>query len=694
MPTVLTDSEKTAEHPRARTAPERGVSLAEALFLAAAVTVGVVALVALAAAHLGVFGPALVAVVSLVALAVLGVLAWRLDRVPVHLDRGGLAPLLVGVALAAIFFFPGFQYGTGDKDPGVYVETAVAITTHGSLPFPDDLVQAGLPGGLSPGAEWPGLWDQPGHPGQIFPQFYHLWPALLATAKEAGGFTGLFDTGPLLGVLVVGIVVLIARRIAGLAGAWTAALVLPTNMLQVWQSKYPSSEVFGELLFVAAVLGVVLALRTGWRSAAVAGGVLVSLGYLERPDGVLMIIFAWVVLCALLAAGRFDRRAGLFAAGLLVLLPYGLLQAYHLARGYTLANNIPTMRKLLGGMVVLAALAALAAWQRPRWAGLLRWADRPRSRLLLGSTYIGVCAVLVVIGGLRPKLFGVTYSLYQGRTRIRSYNEISFIRLTWFFSLTGIALMCLGIAYVGWRRWRLDRWLIALATTGLLALYCYNLRNSPYMMWSTRRFVTTVVPGMVLLMACGSAALVLVVRYLATRVAAPERVRVPVTGVAVAALLIGLALFQSSQSRPLRHHDENGGSVEVATQLSALSGDRKGVYLFQKSGACCSAPYQLFGGPMMTIVDESSALLPKSGSPTEAGVVKQYVDEFKAGDRPVFYVANGTNPPPTVPGVTATKVRELVGSLPHWEETYVSRPKKSGSYNYSLTVYRLQPDGG
>ena len=690
MQSAVQDESAASTQTAAPAQSRREVSVAEAVTLGAAGVVGIVSLVSLALAHIHQHSLGAVAVVSLVIVIAAASAVRRFDRQPFQLDLPGLVPFVVGIGLAAIFFLPGFQYGTGDRDPGAYIEIGSAIArTHG-LPFPDDLAAAHLPGGASPGAEWAALWDQPGHPGQIFPQFYHLWPALLATAKDAGGFTGMFDTGPLVGLIAVAAALLVGRRIAGLAGAWTVAVLLPTNMLEVWQAKYPSAEMFGQMLFIGAVLGVVLAIRTGWRSAAGLAGVLLALGYLERADGILMVLFAWAVLCVLYAAGRFDARAGWFAVGLVVLLPYGFFQAYHLARIYTVANSVPSLPKVLLAMVTLAVGAVVLAALRPRWQGLLDWGDRPRSRRLLGSTYVGICALLVVIAGLRPKLFGKDYALYGGRP-YRTYDEISFIRLTWFFSLTGIALMCLGIAFVGWHRWRLDRWLIGLATSGLLALYCYHVRNSPYMMWSTRRFVTTVVPGMVLLMACGSAALVIVLQRIMSKLAVSARARGPVLATCLAALLLGLTAFGVSESWPLRHHNENGGAVEVESELAALSGAQRGVYLWQRAGACCDAPYMLFGGPMMTVENESSALLPAGAF--EPASVKRYVDYFRDTQRPVFYVANGATPPPHIDGITATKVRELSGVLPHLEETYVSRPKNAHNYPYDVVVYRLTATG-
>jgi hypothetical protein len=55
----------------------------------------------------------------------------------------------------------------------------------------------------------------------------------------------------------------------------------------------------------------------------------------------------------------------------------------------------------------------------------------------------------------------------------------------------------------------------------------------------------------------------------------------------------------------------------------------------------------------------------------------------------VFYVAAGREAPPAVSGVTTRKVIELAGVLPHWAETYTSRPKTTSNYAYDFTVYRL-----
>lgn len=654
------------------------LSVTEFFSLGAAVAVGVVALVSLATAHLRIYSNALVWSFSLVALALTLVVVARWDRPRFRLDFLGLIPAVLGAAVAGVTMMPGFQYATGDRDPGAYVEHAVAIQRTGSIDFPNDLLANHLPTSFSDLAVWPGLWVEPGHPDMIFPQFYHLWPALLATAKGVGGYTGLFDTGPLLGVLCVIAASCIGRRLAGWPGAWAGAVLLSTNMLQVWQAKYPSSEIFAQFLFLGASLAVVIAIQTGWRTAAAVGGVMVGLSYLERPDGLVIVLMAWVGLAVLLAARKFDSRALAFAVGLIVLLPYGFYQAYDLARVYTIANAVPSLPKVLLVMAFLVGLSALLNRQQRLVQSVIARCAQRQARLNISVAFIALCALLMIIGGLRPRLFGQDFALVQN-TPMRTFDEISFIRLSWFFSLFGLAMAGAGIAYVALRKWRLDAWLIALPAVGLLSLYCYHVRNSAYMMWSTRRFVPTVVPGLVILIGCGVALAVLLIRrWLPTIVA-----------VATAILILaGLTTFYLRQSWPLRDHNENGGSVDVVQQIASVAQGQKGIFLWQAPNYCCAFPSQLFGGPLFSIADQSSAPLPPDPASITYAVTQYLAFGAKTG-RPVFYIADRTSPPPVVAGMSATKVREVAGVLPHWEETFITRPDKTADYKYDMMIYRL-----
>ena len=282
-------------------AARRPLTVAELVTLAVAAIVGMVALASLASAHLGHATLPIIAVASALVVVVAVLVVWRFDRPKVRLDAPGLIPVVAGLVLAAIMMFPGFEYGTGDRDPGAYIEHAVMISRNALRRVLRRPRRANLPGtgygGRSHRTTLAGAVGQPGGPpGTIFPQFYHLWPALLATANDIGGFAGLFNTVSLLGVIAVGLAVAVARRIAGLPAAWLTAALLPTNMLEVWQAKYPSAEIFGQMLFMGTMLGVILAIQMGWRTAAAAAGVLLGLSYLERADGIVLVLIGWATL--------------------------------------------------------------------------------------------------------------------------------------------------------------------------------------------------------------------------------------------------------------------------------------------------------------------------------------------------------------------------------------------------------------
>ncbi|HVD29121.1 MAG TPA: hypothetical protein VNC79_11590, partial [Mycobacteriales bacterium] len=273
-------------------------------------------------------------------------------------------------------------------------------------------------------------------------------------------------------------------------------------------------------------------------------------------------------------------------------------------------------------------------------------------------------------------LFGPDY-LYYGARLIRSYDELNLHRLSWFFTWPGLLLIVAGVAVVALRRWSAPGWLVVAPTVGLLVLYTWHARNSPYFMWVGRRFVSTVLPGMVLLIALALAAI------WAARLRGRIRVGAPVA----AALLAFLGAVQLSQSLPLRGHDEWSGSYGVTRAVSALSGDQRGVYLWQP-GACCTSPQMLFAPTVWLVGDEDSALLPRAADKLPA-YVRRYVATFP--DRPVFVVYQAGSVPPAMPGLTTTPAGRFAGTMPHWLESSQSRPDRAHQIGYDFTVYRVGP---
>jgi hypothetical protein len=648
----------------------------EALVLAATLGIGLLAWAGLALADAGRYSLAAALALAVPATAALVVVAWRARVRPRLLaDRGGLA-VLAGVALvAAVLFFPGFAYGVG-KDPGVYVSHAIAIARLGSSSLEDPVLDRSRISHVEvmredPVNRLPAIWIEDRDPGRVIVQFYHLWPAFLASAFQAGGYTGMANLTPLCGLLAVLAVTLAARRAFGLLTGALAGLLLTTNMLEVWHAKYPSSETFTQLLVGGALLGVVIALQTRWRGAAGLAGLLLGLAYMARPDSLLLVLLAVAVGCALIIAGRFDARAGWFAAGLAITLPYGFLQAYVLARRYTLANlvpDFPVVVAVIAGGLVVALLTRRAAPQVGRWC--VRLLTRRQVQLRVGGAIVGVAALLLVLGFLRPWLFGPVYALVNDR-RTRTYDEASLIRLSWFLTVPGFGLTLAGLALVALRRWRAEAWALVLPVACLLPLYAYRAEVSSRLMWWTRRFIPTILPGLVVLVAVAlGVGLALAV--------GPGRLRWPVRVAAAVATTLLLAVFLG-QSLSLRHHQEHGGSFEAIQRIARAAGDRQGIFLWPPTGGLSS-----FGSSVWLQQGQVGALLPERPDPA---YVRSFVRGFPG--QPVFLVARGNDPPRGYAGVGLRRADRFTYRMPVWRETYETRPSSAREVPVPISIWQV-----
>ncbi|MBK5307381.1 MAG: hypothetical protein JJD92_11900 [Frankiaceae bacterium] len=614
-------------------------------------------------------------------------LVFAQQRMSVRGDRAGVVTALGCAAVAAALTFPGFSYGVADKDPGGYVSHAVEIAHSGDYAFTDPLLHDKVPVQLtSPGARFPSVWVRDMDTGRVVPQFYHLWPSLLATAYDADGFDGMRFAVPLMGVLSVLCIVALLRRTgtalagptAGLVAAAAGGLLLATNMLQVWQSRYPTTEVFAQALYLAALLGIVVALQTRWREAAGLAGLLVGIGWLNRADGLLLVLLSVGVGAALLATRRWDARATWFAAGLAIVVPHAGLQAYDLAHNYSIANDIPSLGKVVAvavGCLAVAAVVRLVGSRPITWATSAL--ERSRPQLVVGLLVCAGAAALLALGFLRPRLLGVDYFDYNGQS-IRSYDEQTMRRLAWFITLPGFALMGLGLAAVGLRRWRASVWAVVLPTLLLFPLYAYSARNSTRLLWWTRRYVPTVLPGIVILIA-----LALAVAWV-LRVRGRAILRVP-AALAVAALA---AVFLS-QSLPLRQHDEWKGSFQISAELADLAGDTHGVFLWEPQGeqGCCAGPTALFATPVWLVHDGLGALLPVDHNARNARLAA-YAAHFPG--RPVFVVGDDPELPDGIDPATVEPVMTRHVELPMWDESDTHRPDAAHQVGVDIAVWRVR----
>ena len=665
------------------------VTWGEVAGLAAAVAVATIATVSLALAEIGRHDGLLAVFLGLAITCVLAVAAWRCDRRPVVvIDRAEIVLVGVTAIAAAVFFLPGFPYASADKDPGIYVSHAFAIAREGDVSIPDPVLERQLDPFMPIGSRFPGIWLDPDDPNLVTPQFYHLYPSMLATAHDLAGSRGVFHLTPVLAGLSVGLLVLAVRRAANTTTAVVFGALLVTSMIQVWQAKYPSTEVLAQLLLAGSLLGGVLAIERQWAGGAFAAGFMLGVGFLARPDGFLYILLAGALVGIAVAADRFDRRSVMLGAGLALSLPYAVVNAYVLRTQYSDSTDVPS----LGLLVAAAAALVGAGFVVRRTVAVL---DRRRRRTartdgvvsggggLLGLVHrwqlpLGALVSLATGLGLlvlwhRERLFGTdyTYSHFSG-TVIPSLDELNIKWLSWFTTMRGLVVMWLGVVVVVFTRARASLYLLLVPVALLLPLYLWNARISMRLMWWVRRFVPAVLPGIMLLIAV-AIAWALLHRFRPLRV---------LGGLVAVSLVVSYAL----QSLPLRSHHEMAGSWESAQAIADFAGDEQGVFLYTQPGSSAD-PMRNTAAVVWFVFDQ---VVSRLHADDDIDDIDAYQRAFP--DQPVFLVTHGDLPRDLPPG-RFSKAGAVTEQLTVWEESTSERPDEAVLLRGHLVLWRLiRPD--
>ncbi|MBO0693654.1 MAG: hypothetical protein J2P58_12205, partial [Acidimicrobiaceae bacterium] len=349
---------------------------------------------------------------------------------------------------------------------------------------------------------------------------------------------------------------------------------------------------------------------------------------------------------------------------------------------------------LVVGTTLLAFLALAVRSRRSLAEAVIHRLKNRRWQFWLGFAICAVYGLLLALGFFRPRLFGESTIVRNGVVS-RMWNDQNMRRLSWFLTLAAFPIAGIGLAIGLLQRWRSTIFIAVIPPLLVMPIYITNSLLSPLSVeWWIRRYVPEVLPGIVLLMALALSwavvtkmAVVVTDKKLAVfftdRMRALKGHRIlALPALVVTGALLGIYL---SQSTPLRHHDEYGGSFQATAEMAKVSGSATGVYLFGQTG-CCGSPEYLFGGALWLERDQIDALMPVG--PQAPAYVRQVAAAMPA--HPVFVVWEGTTRP-TLGAVGLKAVKHLTGALPQWEQTNVSRPDKEGPpVPYDFTIWRVR----
>lgn len=420
------------------------------------------------------------------------------------------------------------------RDPASYVQFATWLNDHGSLPVSQSRWAFG---GGDPALSFDSLgFYQVGN--SVVPQFMAGLPLLLALGGWIGGPYTMLAMAPIMGAAAVLCFGGLTARLIGPRWAPLGALALALTLPMQWVSRSTYSEIpamvllFGGLSLLHDVreLGPERADLPGWkqpvRVRAALAGLALGLIVLVRIDGVRDVLPV-VVFAGLLVARR--RRTGLpLFLGLAVGAGAGLIEGYTYSRPYlaSIHNSLDPLLALavaLVAAVVLMTTLLLVPLTGDPLRRLGRWAARSRIPDLAG-----LCTVLVMIAfAVRPyfgKVFRYpktaddllnarTIDHFQRATHLpvewgRQYTELSLYWVVWYIGVPALLLATFGAALLVRRLFRLPghtkrssaEWILPfgmIAWTTVLTLAMPGITaDHP---WASRRLVSVVIPGLLLL---------------------------------------------------------------------------------------------------------------------------------------------------------------------------------------------------
>ena len=420
-------------------------------------------------------------------------LSVRHVRVPIR-GTPAWAPIAVG-AIAIGFFLFQLHYRSAfvivTRDPASYMQYATWIAKHGSVPIPEDLPAFGSAQHLV--HFYSAAYYQVGT--AIVPQFMAGLPMVLGTAYWLGGAFVALSTAPLLGgagVLTFGG---LAARLVGPRWAVPATLALALSYPEMFTSRSTYSEPLAQILLLGGMCLLIDSQRSGAvraaRTLAALAGLALGILLLVRVDGAAdtLPIVPW---CGALLVTRRPQAVPLiagFAAGTV----YGVIDGAFVTFPY-LQHNMSSVAPLimlvlvlvLATLVVVMGLRSGISVARPRWL--------PAAAAALPPLVLAGAVGRVIIA---PP--GIDRQDYAGH---------SLEWIAWWVGVPIVLAATIGASLLAFRvlRNRQPEWVLPLMILGwAIVVFLARPAITPDMPWASRRLVSAVLPGCILLAAWAAA---------------------------------------------------------------------------------------------------------------------------------------------------------------------------------------------
>lgn len=410
--------------------------------------------------------------------------------------------ILIIIETIFLFVFHPEEFIFGGADPGVYVNTGVNIANTGSILIYDNLLKNSFQyhqDFYNSFREFPGFYIMDKINGIISPQFFHLYPTWIAIFYSIFGLkNGLFVT-PLFGFLGVLSIYYTGKTIFNRDIGFIAALILMTNILQIWFSQYPASEMLTQFLFFSGIYTLAknksMQDRYLWFISALSFGEL----FLTRIDTVFVIFVIFAFMGYNYVTENLNKNIWFFIIPFLVLLSQALIHTLSISKIY--ASDVFYYSSINNSYIILLSISILI---------LIFFIMSQKifirhciEKVFLIQNYFKIFLIIMIVilsiyaYAIRPYTDDPQKIVAYGNL-VRTYNEENFIRLGWYLSDPVILLAIIGCILIISKEWNNRTSFLLLTGIIFSIFYIYNNKITPHQIYAMRRYIPVVIPSFML----------------------------------------------------------------------------------------------------------------------------------------------------------------------------------------------------
>lgn len=403
------------------------------------------------------------------------------------LDKQSLFLIVLIILSGSLFLHP-IEDITGRRDAGVYINTGVNIAETQSIIIQDNDISK-LPKQFQSMLEFPAFFLVDENQGIIIPGHFHLFQTWLAIMYSIVGLKTSLYIQAIFSTISVIVIFLIGKMLFNTIVGTIASTLLSVNLISIFFAQYPSPEILFQLLIFTGILFFFLYRKTSNAYFGIFSALCFGELFITRIDCFLFLI---ALAMFYLFSTDYKKRLELdklFLITFLIMLSYSILYYKFIANVYISDQiihilTIPLLNQLVYNIPYFIIALILIIF----FICIFNIKDD------IGKKYISKLKYLIAFFiGLIVIFFYITAP--EDTIGFRGTNLIS---LGWFFTdlLVVLGIIGLFIMFIKNSNSSINMFLY---TAMVYSFYYINyISNAPVYPWAMRRYITVVIPALIL----------------------------------------------------------------------------------------------------------------------------------------------------------------------------------------------------